>query len=359
MHQPYPSPPVAAREPSRQVASPSVAAAVRLMYAGAAVSVLRLIAGLASLPGTFTAIRHDYPGLAAGQLGVAAAITVSLTLVVFLVSAGLWVWMASANRGGHGWARTVATVLFGVSTLAVLVSLTQPGGGAWNLLGGILTWLIGLGVTLLLWRPDASSFFRAAAAYPRSTPRPRPRSTPPSSPRNTPPRERPATSTASTTSTTGTAAGPTAGRPGTAAPPPRSSQAASRSAPAGERGQNTAQAHSANSEQVARLARELSTLIAPGLERRLIACYGNGWLSTVNQRRRAEGRNAIRSLADHRACLAIYGHDPATQGWAADNLRAMAREMLALANKSHHDELLTSSDLARARSILREFRQAS
>ena len=36
----------------------------------------------------------------------------------------------------------------------------------------------------------------------------------------------------------------------------------------------------------------------------------------------------------------------------------MAREMLALANKSHHDELLTGSDLARARSILREFRQA-
>ena len=110
---------------------------------------------------------------------------------------------------------------------------------------------------------------------------------------------------------------------------------------------------------MARLARELSAFIAPGLERRLITRYGSGWLSAVNQRRRAEGRNAIRSLADHRACLAVYGHDPATQGWAAEHLRAMAREMLALANKSHHDELLTSSDVARARSILREFRQAS
>jgi hypothetical protein len=77
-----------------------------------------------------------------------------------VISIGLWVWVALMNKAGRSWARIVATVLFGLDTLFLLLGVAQAGAAAGTLVS-ILTWLIGLGAVIYLWRRDASEYFTA------------------------------------------------------------------------------------------------------------------------------------------------------------------------------------------------------
>jgi hypothetical protein len=81
------------------------------------------------------------------------------SVVIELISIGLWVWMALMNKAGKSWARIVATVLFGLYTLYLLFVI-RAGAGA---LVPILTWLTGLGALILLWRKDSGEYFRPQA----------------------------------------------------------------------------------------------------------------------------------------------------------------------------------------------------
>jgi len=70
----------------------------------------------------------------------------------------LWLWLAFASKQGRPWARTVGTVLFGVDTLALLLTLGTPGiGGTKGI--GVVIWLIGLVTVILLWRRQSSEYF--------------------------------------------------------------------------------------------------------------------------------------------------------------------------------------------------------
>ncbi len=67
--------------------------------------------------------------------------------------------MAKANSQGRNWARIMSSVLFGLATLDMLGVLREPK----TLLGlvfPVLTWLIGLGAVILLWRKDSTAFFK-------------------------------------------------------------------------------------------------------------------------------------------------------------------------------------------------------
>ena len=44
----------------------------------------------------------------------------TLEIVLGLVAAALWLWMARANGHGRSWARILATVLFGLATLEAI-----------------------------------------------------------------------------------------------------------------------------------------------------------------------------------------------------------------------------------------------
>jgi hypothetical protein len=55
-------------------------------------------------------------------------------------------------------------------------------------------------------------------------------------------------------------------------------------------------------EEVGRIARTVAATISTMLEARLVAVYGDGWLTAVNERRAAKGVPAGRRLADHRFC---------------------------------------------------------
>ena len=171
MYQPYlssgqpPRPPQPSQPPRPPRPPAPVLTAVKLMYAGAAVSTAGLIIGLAL-------IIVDIQAAARGRfLGHSLAAPKPLVLAVWvlfgLVVIALWLWMARANGQGRNWARIVSTVLFGAATLD-LTEVFGPPGIRLSLVPVIagsptvpvLYWLVGLAAVWLLWRPASRAFFR-------------------------------------------------------------------------------------------------------------------------------------------------------------------------------------------------------
>jgi hypothetical protein len=166
MYQPYPSSgqPVG---PLRPPAPLPVLTAVKLMYAGAAVSAVQLILGLAL-------IIVDIEAAARGQFlghGLAAhkPLVIAVWVVFSLAVITLWLWMARANGQGRNWARILSTVLFGLATLQLSGAFTRPvshaGYGATVLYYGatamfVAAWLVGAAAVWLLWRPASRTFFK-------------------------------------------------------------------------------------------------------------------------------------------------------------------------------------------------------
>src|SRR5262249_54662432 len=74
-----------------------------------------------------------------------------------LIAIGLWLLMAWANRGGKSWGRIMASVLFGLNTVLLLLGFTRA--AAWlSLAFSVLVWLVGLGAIVLLLRKEASQY---------------------------------------------------------------------------------------------------------------------------------------------------------------------------------------------------------
>ena len=157
-----------APEPVRPGPPPSVVMAVRLMYTGAVVSALSLIVGLATVGSLRNSLHKAQPSLTAAQLHNLQTVVVVGSVFIGLISIGLWVWMALMNKAGKAWARIVATVLFGLDTIFLLLGVARAGAAAGTLVS-IVTWLIGLGAVIYLWRKDASAYFSPQAGqYPQA-----------------------------------------------------------------------------------------------------------------------------------------------------------------------------------------------
>jgi hypothetical protein len=94
-----------------------------------------------------------------------AHVEVVVLVVVGLIAAGLWIWLARSCLAGKSWARIVSTVLFAISTIGVFVSI---GGGALTAgnatrIYGFVVWIIGLVAIVLLWQRASSDYFKGAA----------------------------------------------------------------------------------------------------------------------------------------------------------------------------------------------------
>jgi hypothetical protein len=145
----------------------TVRAAVRLMYAGAAVSTVNLIMVLAFI--VEIKAGHAVPGqrLTAAQVSQVNTLVVTLLIVSSLVPIVLWLWMARANGQGRRWARGLSTALFGLATLDLTGAFGTPGireslvPVVYGPAVPVLTWLAGLAAVWLLWRPDSTAFFMA------------------------------------------------------------------------------------------------------------------------------------------------------------------------------------------------------
>jgi hypothetical protein len=156
--QPYPTSGQMPEPQSQQPAPNSVQTAVKLMYAGAALSLLGLILGLATVGSLKADIHKASPKLTPTQVHSAEIVSIALVVVVGVVAIGLWLWMARASLSGRNYARITGTVLFGIYTLLLLSSLRRP-GFALDLIFSVLQWLAGLGAVIMLWRRQSGEFF--------------------------------------------------------------------------------------------------------------------------------------------------------------------------------------------------------
>jgi hypothetical protein len=137
--------------PSVPRSTRTVRAAVRLMYAGAAFTVLSLFFSLAAV---------DFVGRRTGQLRLLGhrqplPVILATGIVSGLVLIALWLWMARANGEGRRKARVLSTALVILATL----HLFGNKGVASEVFAGV-TWLVGLAAVWLLWRPSSTAFFK-------------------------------------------------------------------------------------------------------------------------------------------------------------------------------------------------------
>ena len=156
-------------EPAPTTAPPSITRAMRVMYVGAAASVIGIIVDLTSYSSLQNALanrkRKNGQPLTHAQVVDLAHVEVVALVVVGLIAAGLWIWLARSCGAGKSWARTVSTVLFAISTIGVFVSI---GGGALTAgnatrIYGFVVWIIGLVAIVLLWQRASSDYFKGAA----------------------------------------------------------------------------------------------------------------------------------------------------------------------------------------------------
>jgi hypothetical protein len=148
---------VAATPPS------SIRNAVWLMYGGAAVSLAAAIADIATKSGVREAIART--PISRNLIGTATTSTVVMATAVNLVAIILWLVIARWGAKGSTTARTLASVLFGLRTVAALIGPGELSAlGPWPVAVRVLTllgWLAGVGAIVLLWQRSSTAFIKA------------------------------------------------------------------------------------------------------------------------------------------------------------------------------------------------------
>lgn len=161
--------------PAKPPVPDTVRNAFFLMLAGAAIQVLGILVLFTQTDAIRDAVREslsDQPGVSESTVDAGVTLGITLGVVFGLIGAGLWVWMAYANRAGKNWARITGTVFFGIATLGVLSNLASSANsamaGSSTGLGtavSVINWLIGLAVVILLWNKKSSAFFKPQDQY--------------------------------------------------------------------------------------------------------------------------------------------------------------------------------------------------
>jgi len=136
----------------------SVMIAVRLMYAGAALTAIGLVMSVVAVATGENALRASHRHATPAQLHATQSFLIAVAVISGLVEIGAWLLMARANRSGLKWARIVATVLFALGTWN-LISHIIGTATVTNLAYTALMWLVGLGAVFFLWRKNSSAYF--------------------------------------------------------------------------------------------------------------------------------------------------------------------------------------------------------
>jgi len=161
-YQPYPTSGQTPEPQQRPTAPSSVQTAVKLMYAGAALSLIELVVSLVTISSLKSAILKKFPHYTSAQVHSAEVAIVVGVVIEAVIAIGLWLWMARASAAGRNYARITGTVLFVVYTLFLLLDLRRPSVGI-GLIFSLLVWLAGLGAVIMLWRRESSEFFTPRA----------------------------------------------------------------------------------------------------------------------------------------------------------------------------------------------------
>jgi hypothetical protein len=160
MYEPYPTSTSGhTQEPVRAEPPRSVLNAVKLMYAGAALSAIVVIVAIATTGSLKASILSKYPNYTSAQVHQAEVGYIAIEAIGGLIAIGLWLWMAWANRGGRSWARIVSAVLFGISTLNLLGSFLRV-HAVGTIVAAVVVWLVGFGAIMLLFNRESNPYFQ-------------------------------------------------------------------------------------------------------------------------------------------------------------------------------------------------------
>ena len=138
--------------------------AVRLMCAGAVLTLADVVTVLVTLGGVRSAALHD---LAARQWPTVMLTQVGFWLASAPIGAGVWLWLAWANGRGYHWARPAFVAFFCVLTTAVFFGLGEdalPYTLA-DLIATTVLWLVGVAAALLIFSETASPYYQQEPAW--------------------------------------------------------------------------------------------------------------------------------------------------------------------------------------------------
>ncbi|PSK99191.1 hypothetical protein CLV30_11893 [Haloactinopolyspora alba] len=152
----YDANPVSAPEPP-----PSILNAVKLMYVGAALSLVGVLFAALSTGSIRDAVEESDPNLTESEIDAAANLAIGVAVVVSLLGVALWLWMAVKNKQGRSWARVVATVLGGLNIVFTLFSLGNTAG--LNLVVNLVTVVLAAVILWFLYRPESTEYYRAVS----------------------------------------------------------------------------------------------------------------------------------------------------------------------------------------------------
>jgi hypothetical protein len=146
----------------------SVTTAVRLMWAGAALSVVSALLTPTMGDAMRTQIRDSLAtsgaSMTPSELDGLVTVVLAVALVFGLIGAGLWLLMAWLNGKGKNWARIAATVLFAFSLLSALSGLAQAGVAPLLSVLSVASAVVGGAAVFFLWRKESSAWFQAQSA---------------------------------------------------------------------------------------------------------------------------------------------------------------------------------------------------
>jgi hypothetical protein len=148
-------------EANRPTPPPAVRAAVAVMYAGAAASLLAMAVDLATIGATRTALAEHFPNLTSQQLNAQQVPLAVSWIAGGLIGAALWILIARNARAGRNWARITGTGLFVVATIDAFGTVLAPEAVLVRVFF-LLVWLIGLTAVVLLWQRGSRTFFQAS-----------------------------------------------------------------------------------------------------------------------------------------------------------------------------------------------------
>lgn len=146
----------------------SVDNAVRVMYMGAAASLIGIVIDLATvgpLREKLVTLNNNGAKLTSTQVADSQHVAIGALIVAGVIGVVLWIWMAQSNQAGKSWARIVATVLFGIDTISLIADINGASalsGTVATRIYGIAIWLIGLAAIVLLWQRTSSDYFRGS-----------------------------------------------------------------------------------------------------------------------------------------------------------------------------------------------------
>jgi hypothetical protein len=154
----YPQGPVAPGPMAQSTRPTAMRRAVSLMYVGAVVGV---VSGIVNSLTTHNVTFYTYSSTSPNTATVHNASSLTGGIIVGIIYAGLWLWMAWKTGAGRNWARVLSSVFFGFMCLQFI-------GGIFTthaVLAFIVTlveWGVGLAAVIQLWQRESSEFFAFA-----------------------------------------------------------------------------------------------------------------------------------------------------------------------------------------------------